>query len=37
MAFELNVYPLYHSFKYELGIVWGFGNMKPEHTALLLG
>ena len=37
MAFELNVYPLYHSFKYELGIVWGFGNMKPEHTALMLG
>ena len=37
MAFELNVYPLYRSFKYELAIAWGFGNMKPEHTALLLG
>ena len=37
MAFQLDVYPLYHSFKVELSAAWGFGNVKPEHTALLLG
>ena len=37
MAFELNVYPLYRSFKYELAIAWGFGNMKPEHSLIALG
>lgn len=37
MAFQAAIYPLYHSFKVELAIAWGFGNVKPEHTALLLG
>jgi len=37
MAFQLDVYPLYHSFKTELSINWGFGCMKPEHFALSLG
>jgi hypothetical protein len=37
MAFELAVYPLYRSFKYELSAAWGFGCMKPEHMALMLG
>ena len=37
MSFRLDVYPLYHSFKTELSIAWGFRNVKPEHTALMLG
>jgi hypothetical protein len=37
ISFEIALYQLYRQMKYELGIAWGVGNMKPEHTALLLG
>lgn len=37
LSFEVSVYPGYRKLLYEVGIVWGVKNIKPEHTALLLG
>lgn len=37
MTFELAVYPQYRRVRYELSLAWGVANIKPEHTAILLG
>jgi hypothetical protein len=37
LTFELCAYPQYKRMRYELGLAWGVANIKPEHTALLLG
>ncbi len=37
LTFEVAVYPGYRKVRYEIAIAWGFENIKPEHTAILLG
>jgi len=37
MTFELAVYPQYRRVRYEISLAWGVANIKPEHTAILLG
>jgi len=37
LNFELSVYRQYRQVHYELGLSWGVKNIKPEHTAQLLG
>jgi hypothetical protein len=37
LTFELSAYPQYKRIRYELGLAWGVSNIKPEHTAILLG
>jgi hypothetical protein len=37
LSFELALYKQYKRVKYELAIAWGYQNVKPEHSALLLG
>jgi hypothetical protein len=37
LSFEVSVYPGYRKLVYEVALAWGFANVKPEHTALLLG
>jgi len=37
LTFELAVYRQYRQVHYELSTAWGVKNIKPEHTALLLG
>jgi len=37
LSFEVSVYPGYRKVVYEVALAWGFANVKPEHTALLLG
>jgi len=37
ITFELAMYPLYRRIRYEVSLAWGYANIKPEHTALLLG
>ena len=37
LTFEVAVYRQYRQVQYEISIVWGVANIKPEHTALLLG
>jgi hypothetical protein len=37
LTFELAVYPQYRRARYELSLAWGVANIKPEHTAILLG
>lgn len=37
LAFEVRVYKQYRQVRYEIGLAWGQGVVKPEHVALLLG
>lgn len=37
MAFEVSIYPGYRKIRYEIALAWGVKNIKPAHTALLLG
>lgn len=37
ISFELSMYAQYRQMQYELAVVWGVKNVKPEHSALLLG
>lgn len=37
ITFELAYYPQFMQGMYQLGLAWGPKNIKPEHTALLLG
>lgn len=37
LTLEFSIYPQYRQVRYEVGLAWGVKNIKPEHTALLLG
>lgn len=37
LTFELSVYPGFRQVIYHIGLAWGVKNIKPAHTALLLG
>lgn len=37
LSFEVSVYPGYRKVVYEVGLAWGVANIKPEHSAILLG
>lgn len=37
LSFELSMYPGFRQMNWFLGLAWGVKNVKPEHSALLLG
>lgn len=37
LSFEVAIYGGYRKVRYEIGLAWGVKNIKPEHTALLIG
>lgn len=37
LSFEVAMYGGYRKVRYEIGLAWGVQNIKPEHTAILLG
>lgn len=37
LSFEVSIYPGYRKVRYEIALAWGWKNIKPEHTAILLG
>lgn len=37
LTFELAMYPQYQRVRYEIALAWGVANIKPAHSAILLG
>jgi hypothetical protein len=37
LSFEVSVYTQYRQVRYEMALAWGVANIKPAHTAILLG
>lgn len=37
MSFEVSMYKQYRRVRYEIAAAWGCQNIKPEHSAVLLG
>lgn len=37
ISFEVAMYPQYRQMQYEVSAAWGVANIKPAHTAILLG
>jgi hypothetical protein len=37
LTFDVAMYPQYRRVRYEVALAWGSANIKPQHTALLLG
>lgn len=37
ISFEVSIYPGYRKVRYEIALAWGAKNIKPEHSAILLG
>jgi hypothetical protein len=37
LSLEFSMYPGYRKMRYEIALAWGYKNIKPEHTAILLG
>ena len=37
LSFEVSIYPGHRKVRYEIALAWGVKNIKPEHSAIVLG